>query len=127
MNAVSPFLTVHEAASLLRVPVSRIYDWTRQVGPEAIPCYRAGKRLVFDREEVLGWFRETQRVGRRFSLLARSRPMPAVRRWRASGRTPEGRRASNRVNAGVSGDGQGAVALTLPPEPTRAEGKADGD
>lgn len=52
-----------EVAALLRVPLSRVYDWTRQVGTEALPRYRAGKRLVFLRDEVLAWFTETQRVG----------------------------------------------------------------
>ena len=55
----SPFVTVRETASLLRVPLSWVYERTRQ--PDGIPCYRAGKALVFDREEVLRWFRETCR------------------------------------------------------------------
>lgn len=58
---LSPYLTVPELGAVLRVPVSTVYTWTRQVGPDTIPCYLAGKRLVFDREEVLAWFKRTQR------------------------------------------------------------------
>lgn len=57
----SPFLLVPEVAALLRVRTSTVYSWTRQVGPDAVPCYRAGKALVFDRDEVLVWFRSVQR------------------------------------------------------------------
>ncbi len=57
----SPFLLVPEVATLLRVRTSTIYGWTRKIGPDAIPCYRAGKCLVFDRDEVLAWFRSVQR------------------------------------------------------------------
>ena len=59
----SPFLRVDEVAALLRVPRSRVYEWTRRVGDDAIPRYRAGKHLVFLADEVLAWFRETQRIG----------------------------------------------------------------
>ncbi len=71
----SPFLTVQELAPLLRVPVSRVYDWTRRVGPDPIPAYRGGKRLLFDREEVLAWFRRTQATTAR--PIARVRRLPA--------------------------------------------------
>lgn len=70
----SPFLTVQELAPLLRVPVSRVYDWTRQVGPDPIPAYRGGKRLLFDRDEVLAWFKRTQATAGR--LVARARRLP---------------------------------------------------
>ncbi len=59
----SPFLTVPELAALLRVTPNTVYSWTQRVGPEAIPRYRAGKRLVFDEVEAVRWFRETQAVG----------------------------------------------------------------
>ena len=67
----SPYLTVLELAALLRVPLSRVYEWTRMRGPDAIPSYRAGKKLVFDREEVTVWFKRTQR--RDPLVLARGR------------------------------------------------------
>ncbi len=54
----SPFLTVPEISRLLRVPCSLVYEWTRT---RAIPCYQAGKRLLFDWEEVLTWYKQTYR------------------------------------------------------------------
>ena len=62
-DPTSPFLTVEEVAVLLRVPRSWVYEQTRLVGNDAIPRYRAGKRLVFLRDEVLAWFTDTRRVG----------------------------------------------------------------
>ena len=78
----SPFLTVEELAPLLRVPTSRVYDWTRQVGPDSIPAYRGGKRLLFDREEVLAWFKRTQALAGR--PATRARRLPRIRRRPAS-------------------------------------------
>ncbi len=69
-------LTVPELAVLLRVPLSRVYEWTRSVGPNSVPSYRAGRRVVFQRAEALGWFFRTQRRGE----------MPVVRRGRLSHR-----------------------------------------
>lgn len=43
---------------LLRIPRSLVYEWTRT---RAIPCYQAGKRLLFDRDEVLTWYKQTHR------------------------------------------------------------------
>jgi len=54
----SPFLILPEVAALLRVPPSRVYEWTRT---RAIPCYEGSKRLLFDRDEVLTWYRQTHR------------------------------------------------------------------
>ncbi len=54
----SPFLTVPEISRLLRVPCSLVYEWTRT---RAIPCYQAGKRLLFDWAEVLTWYKQTYR------------------------------------------------------------------
>lgn len=76
----SPFLLVEEIAGLLRVPVSRIYEWTRAVGADSIPAYRGGKRLLFDPAEVLAWFKRAQAVAR--PTPARARRMPRIRRRR---------------------------------------------
>lgn len=79
----SPFLIVEEVAALLRVPISRVHEWTRRVGNDSIPRYRAGKRLVFRRDEVLAWFTETQRAGLVPSYAARRRlPRSGARRRR---------------------------------------------
>jgi excisionase family DNA binding protein len=109
---MSPFLYVTEVALLLRVPISRVYEWSRT---RTIPCYRAGKRLTFDREEVLAWFRESQRVENSLSPSAkRGRQVLAASRRG----TPHGHRGSHqRTYAGQSrgSDGQaGAVATSLP-------------
>ncbi len=74
----SPFLVVEEIAALLRVPVSWIYEQTRRVGSDPIPAYRGGKRLLFDRDEVLAWFKRVQAVAR--PTPARARHLPAIRR-----------------------------------------------
>jgi hypothetical protein len=63
-------LTVPELAALLRVPVSRVYEWSRAIGPDSIPSYRAGKRIVFERDEAVEWFFKTQR---RDGMSARAR------------------------------------------------------
>lgn len=55
------FLTVPELAAWLRVPISCVYEWTRMTGADAIPAYRAGKRLVFDPDEALKWFKAMRR------------------------------------------------------------------
>ncbi len=67
----SPFLFVREVAALLRQPVSWVYERSRM---GEIPHYKAGKRLEFDREEVLAWFREAHKrgpVGARLGVRAR--------------------------------------------------------
>lgn len=76
----SPFLTVEEVAVLLRVPESRIYEWSRS---RQIPAYRGGKRLLFDREEVLSWFKATFQTQQSLVADARRRPRRIVRRRRA--------------------------------------------
>ncbi len=104
----SPFLTVPELAALLRVPVSWVYEQTRRIGPDAIPCYRAGKRLVFDREEALAWFQETQR----HQIL----PMDRRRKRRAPDDGTGGHRTGGPRLTRRSANGASAVAVTLPQE-----------
>lgn len=96
---------VPELAAFLRVPVSCVYVWTRAVGPDAIPAYRAGKRLVFDREEALAWFKRTQR---KEALGAHLRVLPDTR--------PDGQRRKGPVRRRVAANGQAAVATVLPQE-----------
>lgn len=76
------FITVPELAAILRVPVSCVYEWTRRSGPESIPSYKAGKRLVFDQAEVLAWFKETQRRGTSLFPLERGRRFRRPRKRR---------------------------------------------
>ncbi len=104
----SVFLAVPEVAALLGVPVSRVYSWTRQVGPDAIPCYGGAKRLRFVAEEVLAWDRRVNR--REFRSVDRRRRRGAPDRLLGG---QGGRRA---VLTGVSANGPVAVALALPKE-----------
>jgi excisionase family DNA binding protein len=51
----SHFLTVHEVAALLQVPVSWIYGRMRKRSPERLPGYRLGKYWRFRQDEVVAW------------------------------------------------------------------------
>ena len=55
------WLTVKEAADLLRVPVSWLYERTRT---NSIPHIKLGKYLRFDRDELTAWVDELKRDGR---------------------------------------------------------------
>ena len=47
------FLTVHEVAELLQVPVSWVYGRLRKRSTEQLPGYRVGKYWRFRQEEIL--------------------------------------------------------------------------
>jgi excisionase family DNA binding protein len=49
------FLTVHEVAELLQVPVSWVYGRMRKRSSEQLPGYRVGKYWRFCEEEILAW------------------------------------------------------------------------
>jgi excisionase family DNA binding protein len=54
------WLTIQEAADLLRVRVSWLYERTRT---NTVPHVKLGKYLRFDREELLAWARGFSRDG----------------------------------------------------------------
>ena len=54
------WLTIQEAAELLRVRVSWLYERTRT---NAVPHVKLGKYLRFDRDELLAWARSFGRDG----------------------------------------------------------------
>jgi excisionase family DNA binding protein len=54
------WLTVQEAAELLRVPVSWLYERTRT---NSVPHVKLGKYLRFDRDELDAWLEELKRDG----------------------------------------------------------------
>jgi excisionase family DNA binding protein len=56
----SLWLTVEEAAALLRVKVSWLYERTRT---NEVPHLKIGKYLRFDRQELLAWTRQFRRDG----------------------------------------------------------------
>ena len=47
------FLTVHQVADLLQVPVSWVYERTRRHGPEQMPHFKIGKYLRFEKRTLL--------------------------------------------------------------------------
>lgn len=49
-------LTPDEAAALLRVQPSFIYERVRRRSKNPIPCHRIGKYLRFRRSEIEAWF-----------------------------------------------------------------------
>jgi len=53
-------LTIDEAAALLRVPKSWLYERTRT---NSVPHMKVGKYLRFDRQEFLEWARQFRRDG----------------------------------------------------------------
>jgi excisionase family DNA binding protein len=55
-------LTVQEVASLLRVPVSWVYECTRRRLRERLPGIRLGKYWRFQQAEIHAWL-EGQREG----------------------------------------------------------------
>jgi excisionase family DNA binding protein len=46
------FLTLPEAAALLRVKVTTVYDWVHQ---RKVPFRKHGSRVIFRRDELLAW------------------------------------------------------------------------
>ncbi len=52
------FIDIGQLITLLPITRNWIYQRTRK---GTIPCYRGSKGLVFDRTEVLAWFKEKQR------------------------------------------------------------------
>lgn len=59
-SAVDKLLTVQEMAERLRVPVSWIYNYSRQKGPGSIPVVRVGKYCRFVEADVLQWLAKKQ-------------------------------------------------------------------
>jgi excisionase family DNA binding protein len=55
------WLTIEEAATLIRVPKSWLYERTRT---NTVPHIKLGKYLRFDRQELLTWARRFRRDGR---------------------------------------------------------------
>jgi len=60
-NQAMGWLTIDEAAALMRVPKSWLYERTRT---NTIPHLKLGKYLRFDRDELVAWTRQFRRDGR---------------------------------------------------------------
>jgi excisionase family DNA binding protein len=59
---VNSLLTVEDVAELLKVPLSWVYEHTRNRGVDRIPGFRLGKYWRFREADVLAWI-ERQKVG----------------------------------------------------------------
>jgi excisionase family DNA binding protein len=47
------YMTVLEAAEMLRTPVSTLYQWRhKRMGP---PASRVGRRLLYKRDDLVAW------------------------------------------------------------------------
>ena len=57
MYKTRPILTVNEVAVLTGLSKSSIYKLTSS---RKIPHYKKGKRLIFDRREILGWLKSNK-------------------------------------------------------------------
>jgi excisionase family DNA binding protein len=58
---LNQLLKPHELALLLGVPVSFVYDRTRQNSPDPIPHFKLGKYVRFDLAQVQEWLAERTR------------------------------------------------------------------
>lgn len=76
------WLTIDEAAALIRVPKSWLYERTRT---NTVPHIKLGKYLRFDQQELLTWVRQFRRDGRGHRMhAARSAPPQSSRNSRPS-------------------------------------------
>jgi excisionase family DNA binding protein len=57
-----PLLTVQEAAALLHVPVSWVYEHTRRGAPDALPVVKVGKYVRFRPSDLLDYIDRKSRV-----------------------------------------------------------------
>ncbi len=73
-NQAVGWLTIDEAAALIRVPKSWLYERTRT---NTVPHIKLGKYLRFDRQEFLTWARQFRRDGRGRGMHA-ARPAMAA-------------------------------------------------
>ena len=55
---VNQLLKPQELAALLAVPVSFVYDRTRQTAPDPIPHFKLGKYVRFELAQVEAWLAE---------------------------------------------------------------------
>lgn len=58
---MSELIDSKELAHRWKVPVSFIYDRTRENGPEHIPHYKVGKYVRFRPDEVDAWMADRKR------------------------------------------------------------------
>jgi excisionase family DNA binding protein len=77
-NEAMGWLTIDEAAALIRVPKSWLYERTRT---NTVPHVKLGKYLRFDQKEFLTWAQQFRRDGRgRAGDAARATPSGRAKR-----------------------------------------------
>ena len=53
LPATDEYLTVKEAADLLRTPIATLYQWNhKRIGP---PAHKVGRRLLYSRSRLIAW------------------------------------------------------------------------
>jgi hypothetical protein len=57
------YLIAEEVAELLRTPLGTLYSWRSRAVPFGPPASRVGKRLLYDREQVIAWVNAQAKVG----------------------------------------------------------------
>jgi len=62
--ARTALLTVEEVAEFLHVPVSWVYEHTRQRGVNRLPGFRLGKYWRFSESEIVAWLERQHSGGR---------------------------------------------------------------
>ncbi len=75
------WLTIDEAAALIRVPKSWLYERTRT---NTVPHVKLGKYLRFDQEEFIAWARQFRRDGRGRAVDAGASKIPGARARQAA-------------------------------------------
>ena len=55
-------MTVDEVAAMLKVTPGWVHEKCRRRSRNPLPCFRPGKYLRFDRDEVLAWLRSTSNI-----------------------------------------------------------------
>lgn len=76
-DAPNAWLTIQEAAALLRVKVTWLYERTRL---NEVPHVKLGKYLRFDRDELVAWVATFKRDGRGPRSLPRASAPPTSHR-----------------------------------------------
>jgi len=55
-------MTADEVAALLKVTPNWVHEKCRRRSRNPLPCFRPGRYLRFDRDEVIAWLRSTSNI-----------------------------------------------------------------
>lgn len=62
VSGLPAFVPIEVLAERIGVKVGTIRELCRGLGPDKIPAYRIGKRLMFDVNEVIAWIKSERAV-----------------------------------------------------------------